>query len=80
MALGVEEYNSYSFTASAVDGGEWSASRPVRASPPGKDHRYPFVQVAGWAPEPVWTQRLVKRSFCLSLGSNPDRPIIKNMY
>jgi hypothetical protein len=39
-------------------GGEWSASRPGRALPPGKGPPVPIVQEAGWAPEPVWTQGL----------------------
>jgi hypothetical protein len=29
-------YSSYSFKTSALDGGEWSASRPGYALPPGK--------------------------------------------
>jgi hypothetical protein len=58
-ALGGESrYSSYSFTTSALDGGEWSASGPGRALPPGKGPPVPIVQEAGWAPEPVWTQRL----------------------
>jgi hypothetical protein len=44
-------------------GGEWSASRPGRALPPGKGPPVPIVQEAGWAPEPVWTQRLEEKSF-----------------
>jgi hypothetical protein len=48
-----EEYSPYSYLTSALDGGEWSASRPGRALPP-----VPIGQEAGWAPEPVWTQRL----------------------
>jgi hypothetical protein len=36
-ALGGERrYSSYSFTTSAVDGGEWSVSRPGRAFTPGE--------------------------------------------
>jgi hypothetical protein len=36
-ALGGERrYSSYSFTTSALDGGEWSASRPGRAFTPGE--------------------------------------------
>jgi hypothetical protein len=36
-ALGGERrHSSYSFSTSALDGGEWSASRPDRALPPGK--------------------------------------------
>jgi hypothetical protein len=57
-ALGGEGYSSYSFTTSALDGGEWSASRHSRALPPGEGPPVPIVQEAGWAPEPVWTQRL----------------------
>jgi hypothetical protein len=37
---------------------ERSASRPGRSSAPGKGPPLPIVQEAGWAPEPVWTQRL----------------------
>jgi hypothetical protein len=35
-ALGERRYSSYSFTTSALDGGEWSASLPGRALPPVK--------------------------------------------
>jgi len=38
----------------ALEGGEWSAARPGRTLPPGKDS-VPIVQEAGWAPGPVWT-------------------------
>jgi hypothetical protein len=62
-ALGVEAYSSYSFTTSALDEGGWSALRPGRALPPGKGPPVPIVQEAGWAPEPVWTQRLEEKSF-----------------
>jgi hypothetical protein len=34
----------YSFMTSALDGGEWSASRPGRALPPGKGPPVPIVQ------------------------------------
>jgi hypothetical protein len=34
-AVGGEEYSSYSFSNSALDGGEWSASRSSRALAPG---------------------------------------------
>jgi hypothetical protein len=39
---GGRRYSSYSFLTSALDGGEWSASRPGRALPPGKDLQYPL--------------------------------------
>jgi hypothetical protein len=61
--FGGEEYSSYSFTTWALDGGEWSASRPGRALPPGKGPPVPIVQEVGWASEPVWTQRLEEKSF-----------------
>jgi hypothetical protein len=61
-AWGERSYSSYSFTTSALDGGEWSASRPGRALPLGKGHPVPIVQEAEWAPEPVWTQRLEEKS------------------
>jgi hypothetical protein len=50
--------SSYSFLTSALDGGEWSASRPGRALSPGKGPPVPIVQESGWASEPVWTRRL----------------------
>jgi hypothetical protein len=60
--LGERRYSSYSFTTSALDGGEWSASRPDRALPPRKGPPVPIVQEAGWAPEPVWTRWLEEKS------------------
>jgi hypothetical protein len=62
-------YSSYSFTTSVLDGGEWSVSRPGRALPPEKGPPVPIVEEAGWAPEPVWTQRLEEKS----LASVGDR-------
>jgi hypothetical protein len=47
---------------SALEGGERSAPRPGRALPPGKEPPVPIVQEAGWAPEPVWTQRVEEKS------------------
>jgi hypothetical protein len=60
--LGDRRYSSYSFLTWALEGGEWSASRPGRALPPGKEPPVPTVQEAGWVPEPVWTQRLEEKS------------------
>jgi hypothetical protein len=63
-ALGGERrYSFYSFSTSALDGGEWSASRPGRAFTPGKGPPVPIVQEGVWAPEPVWTQRLEEKPF-----------------
>ena len=38
----------------ALEGGEWSATRPGRTLPPGKDP-VPILQEAGWVSGPVWT-------------------------
>jgi hypothetical protein len=61
-AWGERRYSSYSYLSLALDGGEWSASRPGRALPPGKEPPVPIGQEAGWAPVPVWTQRLGEKS------------------
>jgi hypothetical protein len=37
-------------------------SRPGRALFPGKGPSVPIVQEAGWAPQPVWTQRLEEKA------------------
>jgi hypothetical protein len=52
-AMGERKYSSYSFLISAVDGGDWSESVPGRTSAPRKGPTVPFVQEAGWSPEPV---------------------------
>jgi hypothetical protein len=74
--LGERRYSSYSFTTSALDGGEWSISRPSRSLPPGKGPPVPIVQEVGWAPEPVWTQRLEEKSFRLCRGSKCLRSLV----
>jgi hypothetical protein len=67
--LGERMYSSYSFSTSALDGGEWSASSP------GKGPRVPIVQKAGWAPEPVWIQMLRLLSPLPGIEPRfPDRP------
>jgi hypothetical protein len=53
----------------ALEGGEWSAARPGRTLPPGKDP-VPIVQEAGWAPGPVWTGGKSRPH----RDSIPDRP------
>jgi hypothetical protein len=60
--MGERRYSSYSYLTSAPDGGEWSASRPSRALPPGKGPPVPIGQEDGWAPKPVWTQGLEEKS------------------
>jgi hypothetical protein len=61
---------------SALDGGEWSASRPGRALPPGKEPLVPIGQGAGWAPEPVWTQRLEEKS---SASVGDRTPVVQSV-
>jgi hypothetical protein len=77
-ALGGErKYSSYSFTTSALDRGEWSASRPGRVLPPGKGSPVLIVQEAGWASEAFWTQRLEEKSFAPAgdRTRSPGRPV-----
>jgi hypothetical protein len=66
--MGERRYSSYSFLTSALDGGEWSASRPGRTLPPGKEPPVPVGQEAGWAPEPVWTQGLEEEEKSAPVG------------
>jgi hypothetical protein len=47
--LGGGKFSSYSFSTSALDGGEWSASRPGRALVPGKGPRYPMAVSQSWS-------------------------------
>jgi hypothetical protein len=75
--LGDRKYSSYSFSTSAPDGGEWPASRSGHALAQGKGPLVPIIQVAGWAPEPVWTQRLQEKSFHLCRESNLDRLVVQ---
>jgi hypothetical protein len=69
--------SSYSFSTSALDGGELSALSPGRALAPGKGSPVPTVQEAGWAQEPVWAQRVKKKSFIFYQGSNLDSPVVQ---
>jgi hypothetical protein len=75
--VGERRCSCYSFSTSALNWGEWSASRPGRALAPGKGPPVPIVLEAGWAPEPVWIQRLEEKSFRLWRGSNLDRPVVQ---
>jgi hypothetical protein len=61
--LGERRYSSYSFTTLALDGVSCQRHAPAALLPPGIGPPVPIVQEAGWAPEPVWTQRLEEKSF-----------------
>jgi hypothetical protein len=65
VALGGER--SYSINES-----EWSASRPQLRFASGKGPLVPIVWEAGWASEPVQTERLEEKSF----ASARDRTLI----
>jgi hypothetical protein len=70
---GGRTYSSYSFLTSAVEGVSGKCHALAMLYPRGKDPPpVPIVQEAGWAPEPVWTQRLEEKSSCLCRGSNLD--------
>jgi hypothetical protein len=61
------------YLTSALDGGEWSASRSGRALPPGKEPRYPLDRRAL---EPVWTQRLEEKS---SASVGDRTPVVQSV-
>jgi hypothetical protein len=52
--------------------GEWSASRSGRILAPRKGPPVLIGQEAGWAPAPIWTQRIEEKSSHLCRGSNID--------
>jgi hypothetical protein len=70
-----EEYMSCSFSISALDGGEWSASRPGRVLPPGKGP--PGTHgTGGWVgPRANLDTEVRGKISSLCRGSKPDRPV-----
>jgi hypothetical protein len=60
-AWGERRNSCHSFLTSALGGSEWSGSLPGSALPPGKVPQVPIEQEAGWAPEPVWTQKVEEK-------------------
>jgi hypothetical protein len=75
--LGERRYSSYSFSTSALDGGEWSASRPGRAFTPGE--RTPGTHcTGGWvSPRAGLDTEARGKILCPCQGSNPDRPVVQ---
>jgi hypothetical protein len=55
----------------ALEGGEWSASRPGHSSPPPRNDLVPIIQEDGWTPGPVWT---CAENFSLTGIRSPERP------
>jgi hypothetical protein len=52
---------------------------PAALLPPGKGPPLPIVQEAGWAPEPVWTQRLEEKSFVPAGDRTPVvQPVVRH--
>jgi hypothetical protein len=75
-ARGENKYASYSSTISALDGGEWSASRPGRAFPRGKDPRYPlYRRLRG--PQSRYGHRGLRKISFPCRGSNLDLPVVQ---
>jgi hypothetical protein len=69
---GERRYSSYSFSTSALDGGEWSASRPGRAFTPGTHC------TGGWVgPRSGLDTEARGKILCPRRGSNPDRPVVQ---
>jgi hypothetical protein len=70
---GDRKYSSYSFLTSALEGGEWSASRP-RFTP---GERAPGTHcTGGWVGPTAGLDAEVRGKILrLCRGSNPDRPI-----
>jgi hypothetical protein len=74
---GIAPTHSRPWHQMGMSGGEWSASCPGHTLALGKGPPVPIVQEAGWAPEPVWTQRLQETSFCLCRESNLNHLIVQ---
>jgi hypothetical protein len=63
-------FRFYFLIISALEGGEWSASRPGRALPP--TH---ITREAGWQQKLVWTQRLEEKS---SASAAVLQPVVRH--
>jgi hypothetical protein len=59
----------------ALEGDEWSAARPGRTLPPGKDP-VPILQEAAWAPGLVWKGGKTPPH----QDATPDRPALVSRY
>jgi hypothetical protein len=68
-------YPTHSCLTSALDGGEWSASRPGSALPPGKGTPVPIGLETGCASELIWSRRLEEKSF----ASAGDPPVVQSV-
>jgi hypothetical protein len=77
-ALGGERwYSSCSFSTSALDGGEWSASRPGRAFTP-RERTHGTHWKGGWVgPRAGLDTETRGKILCPRRKSNPDRPVVQ---
>jgi hypothetical protein len=67
-----------SFLTSALDGGEWSASRPGRSLP--REMIPSTYWTGGWVDVRVGlNEEATGKILCLCRGSNPDRPVIQSV-
>jgi hypothetical protein len=75
--LGERRHSSYSLSISALDGGEWSASRPGRAFTPGE--RTPGTHWTGdWVgPRAGLDTQARGKILRPRRGSNPDCPVVQ---
>jgi hypothetical protein len=76
---GERRYSSYSFSTSALDVGELSASRPGRAFPPRKGPPGTHC-TEGWVRLRAGLDTEVRgKILCPCRGSNPDQPVIQSI-
>jgi hypothetical protein len=74
-ALGERRYCSYTFLTSALEGGEWSASRPGRALPLGKEPPVTHC-TGGWVgPRAGLDAEVRGKILCLCRGLNSIHPV-----
>jgi hypothetical protein len=69
-AQGERKYSSYPILTSALDGISGQRHAPA-ALYPAKEPPVPTVQEAGWASEPVWTQRPEEKTITSAGDRNP---------
>jgi hypothetical protein len=74
----MEAFGGRGGIAPTLDGVSGQRHVPAALLPPGKGPPVLTGQKAGWAPEPVWTQRLEEKSFApagdrtsIALSSSP---------
>jgi hypothetical protein len=75
--LGERRYNSYSFSTSALDGGEWSASRLGRALAPGKEPPGNHWTRSWVGPRAGLDTEARGKILCLCRALNLDRPVVQ---